>query len=101
MLAIVGLGYLVNQAWPRLVADPQAATADLTRVEAISGDQASLALAVVCALAAGAFGLFVFRHWYRFHRLLNRGEAFIVHHPWFDIAMVLFSTAGIVLTRAR
>jgi uncharacterized membrane protein YidH (DUF202 family) len=101
MLAIVAAGYEVNKAWPNFTADPGFATVNLTRIQAVTGDKADLSLAIVCTVAALAAAAFTFTHWYRFHRVLNRGEAFIVHHPWLDVGLVFVITAGFILTRAQ
>lgn len=99
MLAVVGLGYLANQHWPAglVKLDNVQAT---TRVEALSGDQNSWSLAFIIAIAGVAAAVFIVRHWYRVHRAINRGELFLVHHPWLDIGLVFVATAGVILTRA-
>ncbi len=104
MLAIVGLGYAVNNAWRGLsdqTINPDYAAASLTRIEDLTGDQASLSLAIVCVLAAVAFAVFLFAHWRCLHRMLHKGEAYIIHHPWLEIGLVFTFTAGLVLTRTR
>lgn len=71
----------------------------VARIQIVTGGQAAWSLVAVSALAGAALTLFLTRHGMRLHRALVRGEAFIVHHPWFDIAMVFIATAGIVLSR--
>jgi hypothetical protein len=72
----------------------------VSRIQVLAGDNSQWALLAVIALSGGAMALFIVRHGYRVHRLLNRGEAFIVHHPYLDIAIVFVMTAGVILTRS-
>ncbi len=105
MLAIVGLGYIVNNAWAGSLesqaVDAQFAAANLTRIEAMTGKQATLSLTVVCFLAAAAFAVFIFRHWHRLNLMLRKGESLLIHHPWFDTLLVFTFTAGAILTRTN
>jgi uncharacterized membrane protein YidH (DUF202 family) len=102
MLIIVGLGVLLNKIWA-----PGAASADSlnssianTRLAVITHSKSYGLVYIVLAITFAAFAVLVVAHWYRFHRLLNRGEMFIVKHPWFDVSLVLIVTAGILLTRS-
>jgi hypothetical protein len=70
----------------------------ISRVQLLTGSQ--WALIVVVTLTGAAMVLFILRHGYRVHRLLSRGEAFVVHHPYLDIAIVFIITAGCILTRS-
>lgn len=106
MLAIVGLGVAVNNNWPSGLAGNSYTTLstsaiETTRVEAIVGSQNQGALLFVIAMAAIAAVIFVTQHWFRIKRTLNRGERFIVKHPWFDIGLVAVCTLGVVLTRTN
>lgn len=102
MMAIVGAGGLLNQVWivsqgTALAASPS--TGSQTRLSSLTGNSSEKLLYVVLAVTFVAFAIFLLSHWYRFHRLLNRGEAFAVNHPWFDIGLVFVITTGVVLTR--
>lgn len=107
MLAIVGVGAVVNKVWYTVGTSasvaglsPQlAATQSLTRVQALTGDQTGKVLGVVILVTFAAFVLFVLRHSRRLHRLVTRGEAFVSDHPTLDITTVFIFTVGIVLTR--
>jgi len=72
----------------------------VSRVQILAGDNSQWALVAVIIASAGAFTLFMLRHGYRMHRLISRGEAFVVHHPYIDVAIVLIITAGVILTRS-
>ncbi len=106
MLAIVGLGAAINHLWPQAVESALLPTPliddqgqPLTRIQTILGNQTETLLLVVLAVTAAAFAVFVFRHWYRVHRMISRGEKFVAQHPWLDIAAVAIFTIGFVITR--
>lgn len=109
MLAIVGVGAIVNRLWPAgalpganssLALNSQlSANQSLTRVQALTGDQTGRILEVVMLVTFAAFALFVIRHSRRLHRLVLEGEAFVSDHPWLDIVTVFVFTTGLVLTR--
>jgi uncharacterized membrane protein YidH (DUF202 family) len=92
MLTIIGAGVLVNRIWVVSAAAP-----DQTRLQALTGSQETLAWAVI--ITSVAFAVFVFRHWHRVHRLINKGEALVYRNGWVDVATVFVFTAGVVLTR--
>lgn len=71
----------------------------VSRIQTLTGNQASWSVLLLSALAGGALALFLVRHGRRLHRMLIRGERFITHHPLLDIAAVFVFTAGYVLTR--
>jgi hypothetical protein len=108
MLAIMGTGVLVNRLWSggipgvktALTLNPQltAGTPPVARIQVLAGSQVTWIVALVSVIAVTALALFVVRDWYRLHRLINKGEAFIYKRPWFDVAMVFVFTAGFVLT---
>lgn len=104
MVAIIGVGAVINQALYGVSLGSAtgwlAASAPLapTRIDVLTGQTGwGLVLIAVTAVAALVFAAM---HWYRFHRFLNRGEAFVLRHPWFDISLVAILTAGFVLTRS-
>lgn len=71
----------------------------IARIQVLTGGQMLWALTAVIGLAGLAGAYFLLHHGFRFKRALNRSEAFIVHHPYLDIAVVFLITAGCVLTR--
>lgn len=97
MLGIAGIGYLTDKYWPSGLAD--SASLGTTRIETIAGGQNGWALSLIVIMAGLAFGIFLFQHWFRVHRMISRGEAFVVKHPWFDISLVAVFTVGVLLTR--
>lgn len=72
----------------------------VSRIQVLAGDNSQWALLSVVVLSGAAMALFLLRHGYRWHKLLVRGEAFVIHHPYLDIAIVFIITAGCVLTRS-
>lgn len=103
MLAIVGLGYAAHRSLTGIEAKtPLIANGDhyLTRVELLAGDNASLALVITITIAGIAMAILMGTHWYRVRQIINRGEAYVVHHPWLDIGLVAVITLGFVLTRS-
>lgn len=98
MIGVIALGALLSKYWPAglMEANPGAAT----RIEAMTSDQNTWALTFIIATAGIAAAIFVFQNWFRFHHLLNRGERFIVKHPWFDVLLVAICTLGFILTRS-
>jgi hypothetical protein len=99
VLAVAGAGYIANQHWPAGLVSV-AGGAGQTRIEALTGSQNTWALALIIAMAGMAAAILLFRHWFRIQRTLNRGEAFVVHHPWFDVLLAILATLGILLTRS-
>lgn len=102
MLAIVGAGAYANSRW----LTPENSNLSLalygqppTRIETMIGSQNQIALVIIIAMATAAAAIFIARHWFRIHRLLNRGERFIIKHPWLDILLVAVCTLGVLLTR--
>jgi len=71
----------------------------VSRIEVLTGGNANWSLYVLSALTGAAVVVFITRHGLRLKRLIFQGEAFVAHHPFFDIAVVLVITIGFVLTR--
>jgi hypothetical protein len=110
MLAIIGVGTVVNKLWTAssfagagasaATLNPNlAATQGLTRVQLLTNNPNQRILLAVILISFAAFALFFFRHSRRLHRTITRGEAFVSDHPWLDIVTVFVFTAGSVLTR--
>src|SRR5579884_3926080 len=101
MLAVVAMGALVNKAWNdsnAAIGNINTATAS-TRLGLVTGNSSNSLFYLVLLITFAAFALFILLQWYRLKRVLNRGEKFVVDHPWFDIGLLFVVTAGIVLTR--
>lgn len=103
ILAVVGVGVVLNKSLDdAALFDSTGSVSGLgypTRIEAIAGTSGNWALLAVVLIAGLAMAAFIFLHWYRVQRTLNRGEAFIAKHPWFDVVLAFLITAGVILTR--
>lgn len=72
----------------------------VSRIQLLTDGRAAWSALALSALTGAALALFVVRHGFRVRRSISRGEAFIVHHPYLDIAIVFIAVAGFVLTRS-
>ena len=83
----------VKNAHTELAARP------VSRVQVLTDGHAAWSLMAVSALTGAALAVFLIRHGFRVRRLINQGEAFVAHHPYLDIAIVVVIMAGYLLTR--
>lgn len=72
---------------------------NVARIQVLTEGQAAWSALIAGLITGGALTIFVLRHGFRIKRLLNEGEAFVVHHPYLDIAIVFVITIGFLLTR--
>jgi len=80
-------------------ASTEIAPQNVSRIQVLTGGHAQwIGLAATIVMLA-ALGIFIARHGYRVRRALSRGEAFVAHHPYLDIAIVFIFMAGYVVTR--
>src|SRR5665213_550577 len=87
MFAIIIGGVLLNKIWTSSGASAASLGSTTTRLSTVTGSHSSTVLYVVLAITFAAFFILLVTHWYRLQRLLNRGEAFMVHHPLFDVSL--------------
>lgn len=73
---------------------------NVARVQLLSGSNAQWSMLALSTLAAICLVIFFLRHGLLLHRVLVRGEAFVLKHRYLDIALVLLIVAGFVLTRS-
>ena len=105
MLVIVGVGALANRALYHSTLITSTAGAAIggsapSRLQSLFGTQTSWIFISALLISIVAFSAFIVVHWYRFRRLLNKGETFVIRHPWLEIATVAIFTVGFVLTRS-
>ena len=111
MLTIMGIGVMASRSWSgggiggvnsSQIFNPRSAgsATAVAHIQALTGIQATWVVILLLIIAITALMLFVARDWYRLHRVINKGEAFIYKRPWLDLAMVFVFTAGFVLTRS-
>lgn len=72
----------------------------VTRLQLVAGTQATWSMFVVTTLAVVSVAVFVLRHGIFWHRMLVKGEKFVIHHKLFDIALVATTVIAIILTRS-
>jgi hypothetical protein len=110
MLAIVGVGAFANRALyssssvgtsaGAIIGAQSVGTSQSSRIQSLFGSQASWIFLGALLITAVAFTIFIVTHWYRLHRLINKGETFIMRRPWLEISTVAIFTVGFILTRA-
>lgn len=74
------------------------ASQKVARIQLITSGAAPWSLFVVSTLAVIAALIFILRHGLFWRRALVKSEAFVVHHPFLDVAAVSIATAGILLS---
>ncbi len=79
-----------------VVSTPQAS--NVSRLQSIYSSE-SWVIFAVSIVTALAILWFIIRHGLLFHRVVVRGEEFIVHHPMLDVVIVAVATLGVFLTR--
>jgi hypothetical protein len=82
------------------VASLAGSSKNVSRIQLISGGNASWSLFAVSTLAVVCLALFFLRHGLLLRRVFVRGEAFIMKHRYFDIGLIVLVVAGFVLTRS-
>lgn len=75
-------------------------TENISRLELLTHGQAPWSMFAVSVIATVAVALFFFRHGLFWHRMLFRGESFVMHHKMLDIALVATAVIGFILTRS-
>jgi hypothetical protein len=73
-------------------------TTRISRIQLVSNGEAAWSLMALLVIVTVSFGLLIVRHGYAWHRLLNRGERFVLKHPIFDMVIVAVMTVGVVLS---
>jgi hypothetical protein len=71
----------------------------VARVQLFTAGNASWSLFAATALGAAALLIFILRHGLAWHRVLVRGERFVLHHPLLDIAIVGLGAIGFILSQ--
>jgi uncharacterized membrane protein YidH (DUF202 family) len=110
MLAVVAGGALLNRALygssspttsaGAAIGGQTTASLGSSRIQNLFGTQSDKIFVAALILTAAILVIFVVSHWYRLHRLITKGEAYIISHPRLEIGAVFIITVGFVLTRA-
>jgi uncharacterized protein YkwD len=69
----------------------------VTRLQTLTATNAAWSQFAVSMLASIALLAFLLRHSFAWHKVLVRGESFIVHHPLLDILFIAVATLGFIL----
>jgi len=75
-------------------------TTSISRIQLVSNGEAGWSLMALLVIVTVSFAVLIVRHGYAWHRLLNRGEQFVLKHPLLDIAVVALITLGVVLSHS-
>jgi uncharacterized protein YkwD len=72
-----------------------------TRAQTVFADMplTSLATGLSSFIMFGALGLWISKHLVALRRMFTRGEAYIIHHPMVDVALVLLVVIGFMLSQ--
>lgn len=69
----------------------------VSRLEVLTAKNVAWSQFAVSMLASIALLAFLLRHSLAWHRVLRRGESFILHHPLLDILFIAIATLGFIL----
>jgi uncharacterized protein YkwD len=72
----------------------------VSRIQMLSGGYAPWSLSVLIALTMLAASIFALRHAFAWHRLLVRGEAFVIKHKVLDLLVINLVLIGLILSRS-
>lgn len=70
----------------------------VSRLQLVASNNASWSVMTLAVIATILLVLLFVRHALAWHRLLIRGERFILHHPWLDTLAVAIVTASFLLS---
>lgn len=71
----------------------------VARIQLFTAGNASWSVFAITMIATVALIVFLFRHAMAWHKVLMRGERFVLHHPMFDVAAVSMAMIGFVLSQ--
>jgi uncharacterized protein YkwD len=71
----------------------------ISQVQLITAGDASWSGLAISLVVAVCLVLFLLRHAIAWHKVIRKGERFILKHPWLDTAIVAVIVAGLLLSR--
>jgi len=80
-------------------ADIEPAPQRVSRIQVLTAGQASWSMLATTLVVILALAIFLMRHGLAWHKVVRRGERFILKHQLLDITVVTLATIGIILTR--
>lgn len=75
------------------------ASKPVSRIQLLTHGDAAWSALALSAVAGAAFALFVVRHGLRLRRLMLKGESYVLHHPFIDVAVIVLCVTAVILTR--
>ena len=72
----------------------------VSRIQLLTAGQAPWSLVVVSTILGAMIAIFITRHGLYWHRLIRRGEHFVLIHPLLDIGIISTATAAFILCQA-
>lgn len=79
---------------------PEIAPQNISRVQLLTAGKAPWSMFAVSLIVSAALLAFLLRHGFAWHKVLVRGERFVLSHPLLDVAFVGLIMVGFILTRA-
>jgi hypothetical protein len=76
------------------------AATPVSRIQLLTAGHAPWSLVLVSTLLGAMIAIFVTKHGLYWHRLLQRGEHFVIRHPFIEIGLVSLATLAFVLSQA-
>ncbi len=73
-------------------------TKSISRIELAANGDATWSVMALSVIITVSFVLLIVRHGFAWHKLLNRGEQFVLHHPLLDVGIVTLLTVGVILS---
>jgi Cysteine-rich secretory protein family len=80
-------------------ADIEPAPQRVSRIQVLTAGRASWSMLATTLIILLALAVFLMRHGLAWHKVIRRGEKFILKHQLLDITVVALATIGILLTR--
>ena len=78
---------------------PEPAPQKVARVQLLTAGSASWSMLATTLIIVCALAVFLMRHGLAWHKVIRRGEKFILKHQLLDIIAIALATAGFILTR--
>jgi hypothetical protein len=84
---------------PHVLGASTGSSQHIARIQLLTGGVAPWSVAVVVGVSAICIVAFAIRHGLLWRRALARSEAFVIKHPFLDVAIVSIAVMGVLLSR--
>jgi hypothetical protein len=78
--------------------DTEQPTKSISRIQLAASGEGTWSIMALLVIITVSFALLIVRHGMAWHRMLNRGERFVLKHPLLDVVIVSLITVGVVLS---